>query len=78
MTTINKKIVIVIIMKTEDEVTIGKDISTMINANTEITVLARIGEMKAKREISIKEIIVYTHIGCIIDILEKIAKTQLS
>ncbi|KAF0762099.1 serine/threonine-protein kinase fray2-like [Aphis craccivora] len=58
MTTIHKKIIIVVIKITEDEVTIGKETSTMMNASTEITDLTRIGEIIAKREITIKEIIV--------------------
>lgn len=80
MRTINKKIIIVIIMKTEDEVTIGKETSTMINASTEITAHTRIGEMiaKTKREVTIKEIIVLTHLVFIIDILEKIAKITIT
>jgi len=77
MTTINKKVVIVIIMKTEDEVTIGRETSTMINASTKITVLNHKGEMKTKRESTIKEIIIHTHLGYIIDILENIANITI-
>jgi len=75
---INKILIIVIKKKTEDKVTIGKETSTMRNAGTKITVLTHIGEIIAKREITIKEIIVLIPLGCIINILEKIAKIAIT
>lgn len=65
-------------MKTEDEVTIGIETSTMINVSTEIIVHTHVGEMIAKRGITIKEIIVLTPLSCIIDIIEIIAKTTVT